>query len=126
MSASASSSQWQRRLHPWELREYEEPAGDIAGDDVGSGDEGEETDLEDLSPEASSIEFFNFVVSLKLKGEISARAACVLSYWAKRGGLAGQGAKLAMHPNRSGGSFSDHFDKVVGIAEHMGSYFLSS
>ena len=113
---AASSSSWARRLSSWEQRAYapaaEPPAG---GDVVEDDDDGDETDVESLSPEACSEEFLNMLVKLKLRGDISATSACGLAFWAKGAGLIGRGADLALNPNRTGGHFSEHFDKVIGL-----------
>lgn len=112
-------SGWAHRKHSWEQRTYAAP-GEVAGAAVD-----EDSDIEDLTSEECSTEMFDFVVSLKLKGMISARTACVLCYWAKRAGLKGDGAKLALSPGRTGGAHSEHFDKVTGIREHMDSDFYT-
>ena len=69
-------------------------------------------------------EFFSMMVELKLKGFIAARTACVLSYWAKRGGLQEPGSDLALPPTRTGGHYSSHFDKVVGVGLHDDSFYM--
>lgn len=52
---------------------------------------------------------------MKINGILSAKAACILSYWAKRGGLVSPGDALAVSPKRTGGAFSTHFDRVLGL-----------
>lgn len=112
---ASSSSGWNRRSS-WEDREYAEPA------DVQSSDD-EPPTAENLTQEESSLEFFNYVVHLKMSGILSAKQACILSYWAKGGGLSEPGSSLALPPQRVGGAFSKHFDKVVGIDLEMNSEY---
>ena len=54
-----------------------------------------------------------------MSGVLSARHVCILSHWATLGGLKGSGATLAVPPTRTGGAFSAHFDKVLGMREVM-------
>ena len=63
--------------------------------------------------------FFDLLVELKMSGLLSARHVCVLSHWAKLGGLKGIGASLALAPTRTGGAFSAHFDNVLGMGDEM-------
>ena len=58
---------------------------------------------------------------LKLSGTLSAKSACLLSHWAKQGGMTGLGATLAAFPGWEGGNYSAHFDKVTGLSEEMSS-----
>ena len=79
--------------------------------------------LERMSPKECGYEFFAMMVELKLKGFISAKTACVLSYWAKRGRLQEPGSDWALPPNRTGGHYSSHFDKVVGVDLHEDGFY---
>ena len=91
-------------------------------DDVGQAPEDDsdaESDVDELTSEECSERFFDMLVSLKLGGHISAKTACILSFWAKGAGLVGQGATLAMSPKRSGGAWSGHFDRAVGIDDAL-------
>ena len=108
--SSSRTSIFGNRPEPWELRGYPEPDA-VAGDDSDGG----EPSIEDMTPEECSSEFMNLIVHLKLSGVISAKHACVLSYWAKGAGLCAPGSALALSPTHSGGAFSKHFDKVVGV-----------
>ena len=110
MTSCSSTSFFGSRPEPWELRECPEPDA-VAGDDSDGG----EPSIEDMTPEECSSEFMNLIVHLKLSGVISAKHACVLSYWAKGAGLCAPGSALALSPTQSGGAFSKHFDKVVGV-----------
>ena len=53
---------------------------------------------------------------------LSAKAVCILSYWAKLGGLAEAGTKLSLDPQNTGGNYSKHFDKVTGIQDLSSEY----
>jgi hypothetical protein len=93
----------------WESRDYSFLLGAVAPADS------DDSDIEDLSEAESSAEFMNFLVHLKMTGVLAAKAVCILSFWAKRGGLISPGDALALSPHRTGGAFSAHFDKVIGI-----------
>jgi hypothetical protein len=105
----SSSGAWGKRLRPWEQRAYE--TVDAPDSDVADSSDEESP----LTPERSSEEFLNMLVSLKLSGKVSAKTACLLSYWAAGGGLTGAGSQLALPPTRKGGAFSEHFDRVIGV-----------
>jgi hypothetical protein len=110
---AASSRQGGIRRQPWENRDYgseDEPNPDSSDD---------EPDPEKMSVTDCSTEFYNMVVHLKISGVISAKQACILSFWAKKGGLCDPGGSLAVHPARIGGAFSKHFDKTVGLDKEM-------
>ena len=68
---------------------------------------------------------FDLLVQLKMDGKLPARTVCILSYWAREAGIQGPGASLAMAPTRTGGAFSVHFDKVVGLDGYLNSDFYS-
>jgi hypothetical protein len=103
---------WAKRHRPWEQRTYE--TGDVSESDVA--DDASSTDEESpLTQERCSEEFLNMLVTLKLSGKLSAKTACLLSYWASGGGLTGAGSQLALPPTRTGGAFSEHFDRVIGM-----------
>lgn len=71
-------------------------------------------DPESCSPETAQEEFRNFVVSLKTRGCISAKAACTLCFWAMKSGAGGCIRELAYPPvNKQSGKYSLHFDKIV-------------
>ena len=48
----------------------------------------------------------------------------MLSHWAKLAGLRGVGGDLALDPSRTGGAFSRHVDKVLGIDIHADFYMV--
>ena len=94
----------------WEDRDYSHLLDRLLDRDSDS-----EDDPSELLPHECSQLFMDMLISMKLEGVISAKQACVLSYWAKRGGLAPPGDALALSPASSGGHFSRHFDKVLGV-----------
>ena len=121
--ASSSTGLWKRRRHDWTLKaaalaEARGP-GPLPEDQESCHDDEEESDTENWGPEDFSTEFFELLVTLKLAGLLTAKKVCLLSYYARGGGLAGQGSDLAVPPGRTGGFYSTHFDKVTGIAESM-------
>ena len=72
---------------------------------------------EDLYEEASGQCLFDLLVDLKLRGVLFATDVCKLSYWAAMSGAKGHVKKLAKEPgDPSPGHYSDHFDRVVGLA----------
>ena len=121
MLMASGSSTWQRRQSSWETRQYsrlEEPQPAAAGSD-----EEEDTDEEGMSPEEASTEFFNLLVRFKMQGVLTAKHACILSFWAKAAGMTGDGASLALSPRTTGGNFSSHFDLVVGVHLDPSSFY---
>ena len=96
----------------WESRDYShlEEECDVEEEPVA---EGPPSELE------ASQCFFNLLVELKMSGVLAAWHVCILSHWATLGGLKGSGATLAVPPTRTGGAFSAHFDKVLGMREVM-------
>lgn len=100
----------------WEHRDYSFLVADptLPGDDSDA-----ETDVEDLSPDECSARLFAFLVSLKMAGTLSAKQVATIAFWARGAGCRGQAADLALSPTRTGGGYSEHFDRVVGIREEM-------
>ena len=96
------------RHQPWELRHYEES-------EAGSDSDEAEPGLDKMSYTQRSTEFLNMLVHLKVSGILSAKEACILSFWARKGGLCDPGGSLAVHPSKAGGAFSKHFDKTIGL-----------
>ena len=97
----------------WESRDYShlDPVG-------ATGDEGPPDDGLSAEEEASEC-FFDMLVQLKMTNVLSAKHVCIIAHWAKLAGLRGKGSELALAPTRTGGAFSAHFDKVLGLGEAM-------
>jgi hypothetical protein len=98
----------------WEGRDYSA----LEADDYVGNESDVESDHEPSAEECSQM-FLDLLVSLKMSGKMFAKTACLLAYWAKGGGLSGAGTSLAMSPGRTGGVYSAHFDKVIGLDEKM-------
>ena len=83
--------------------------------------DGEETsddeDDEDRDPsEGEGGDMFaEALLLLKMKGKISARDVCVLSYYAKHAGLTGPAVDFAYKPSSPSGHFQRHLDRVLKI-----------
>ena len=112
MSESSSwpgllASDWEHRVYEPERPDAEAPPGFDDPCDYRSPDE--------LTVQECSEECHHLLVSLKLRGVLSAKAACTLSFWAKGAGMVGLGTSLALSPSRTGGAFSAKFDDAVGI-----------
>ena len=105
MSWIASESNWEQRCYS-HLEESDQDDDD---------DDDSTTDIEEMSADDCAAEFHDFLVSLKMRGQITAKTACILAWWAKQGGLNNAGTRLAVKPSRTGGAFSEHFDRVVGL-----------
>ena len=55
------------------------------------------------------------LIGLKLSGMLSARQACILAFWATKGGLVNEVLnKIAVRPTAQSGYFSQVFDRVLG------------
>ena len=53
------------------------------------------------------------LVDLKWAGKLSAREVCTLCFWLAKAGNGGILKDLAVHPERSSGQYSKHFDLIV-------------
>eukprot|EP00969_Alexandrium_andersonii_P105327 4647692-Alexandrium_andersonii.AAC.1 len=104
--ASASSS----RVPPPPLT----PVGGWSWD-PGSGDEGDI--VQDVTRDEASRELGNMIVAMSLDRRITARDACVLSYWAKKAGVEGLCETLAMKPGCQSGVYQRHLDRALLIDE---------
>jgi len=104
---AASSSAWETRDYSYLLNPGE--TGDA---------EAHETD-EELTQQEAGQPLIDMLIRLKMLGVLSAKRACILSHWAKLAGIASPGDALALPPERTGGTFSAHFDRVVGLDSEM-------
>jgi len=70
-------------------------------------------DVQALAAEA----LLEFMISLKRKGSLKAKAVCILAYWIHTAGQAGVDAcaAFAMSPDSQSGQFSVHLDLVLGL-----------
>ena len=128
---AGASSDWGfgEDLSDWERREYSSSSGADGTSDEGEDEDAceEESENEDeaMSQEEASSEFLNMLIALKHQGVLSAKHACSLSFWAKKGGIVDPGGKLAVNPACRGGDFSKKFDKVLGIHKELQSTFYT-
>ena len=96
----------------WEDRDYSHLAERRHGADS---DDDADSDVDCMLPHECSKAFMDYLVELKMTGVLSAKAVCILSLWAKKGGLTPPGDELALAPGLSGGVYSTYFDKVIGV-----------
>ena len=121
--AAASSHEWERGAHAWEV-----------DSDFGDGHhEWEDSDSDDdidwntLSPEQSGDELADRLLSMLNRGALTAKAVCIISYFAFRAGALGYVKKLAHNPEAPSGHFQRHLDTVLAFSEeHKRLYELSS
>jgi hypothetical protein len=100
------ASSWEGRdyshLDQWDARAYDD-------------DPNVESDDEHTSAEESSQCLFDLLVQYKMVGVLSAKAVCTIAHWATLAGMKGKACELSLAPSRTGGAFSSHFDKVLGL-----------
>ena len=77
--------------------------------------EEEEEDLEWASPERASLELFDFLLDLKNRGALTAKAVCVIAFLSNQAGATGHVSELARRPGLQSGKYSAHVDKVTGM-----------
>jgi hypothetical protein len=98
---------WERELESWH-------------NSVDSGIQLETTggvaiDPNDVDPDTALTEAANMLIDLKLKSGLAAKHVCTLCFWLSKANVGGTIAELAVHPDRSSGQFSKHFDLIVGL-----------
>ena len=101
--------------HSWEqaLGETDWERAMLAqGDDDGSGEDGEDEFHETCSAEEAGGELAQYLVELKDQGQLTAKQACLIAFWARRAGAAGE-LDIAYPPGRQTGQYSRHFDTMV-------------
>ena len=69
--------------------------------------------LEARGEDASQI-IYGYVVHLHYDWKLTAKAVCVISYWAAQAGCQGKVATLAKRPSADSGKFQHHLDQVLG------------
>ena len=109
--AAASSHEWERGAHVWEV-----------DSDFGDGHhEWEDSDSDDdidwntLSPEQSGDELADRLLSMLNRGALTAKAVCIISYFAFRAGALGYVKKLAHNPDAPSGHFQRHLDIALAF-----------
>ena len=113
----AMARAWEQDIRAWEQDLYH------GGEDDGSGAEQESIDYGRLSPEEAGDCLSSMLIELKLTGVLSAKQACVLSFYATAAGATGFVSGLAMRPDSHSGSFARHFDRALDINPEPGDDF---
>ena len=110
---ASRSSTWGPHRSSWELRQYTaRPEADGSDDDL-------EVEIDNMTPSKCSTKFMNLLIELKLASALSAKQVCLLAFWAKGGSLCDPGATLSLRPGQSGGNYSRHFDRCVGLDKEL-------
>ena len=79
-------------------------------------DSDSDSDDEPITKEAAGRILFDYIVSLKQLGKLSAVDACQLAWWAANAGAEGLCAQLGKAPgDKATGHYSRHFDTVAGV-----------
>ena len=101
---------WEASLRSWEA-ELHDPDKGYESD---SSDADGEFDWDACTPAVAEQQLAAMIIEMKHAGTISAKDACILSWWASKAGVKGAVAQLGMRPgNSSTGNYSKHFDRVV-------------
>jgi hypothetical protein len=69
----------------------------------------------ELPADDASNELLDFLATLKLQGELSAKDVCIIAHLGAAAGLTGPAAKLAYNPKAPSGHFNRHFKKVLKL-----------
>ena len=73
-----------------------------------------EYDYDNVLESEAALELYDYIVRLKQMSVISAKQACIISFWASKAGATGLVTKLSFKPSSQSGHFSRHFDSIVG------------
>ena len=126
LSCGMASSSWNQEQPAWLQRYHakmqsaaEQPAASDSDDDAAG-------NLSHVSPEEASARLYEYLVSLKEHGKLSARDVCTICFWARAANMIGQACTLAVSPARTGGNQSKHFDRITGVSEIMSGDTLDS
>ena len=98
---------WEAALRHWEAELHDPDAGQ------GSGSEDDFAHQEPTEEDAA-MELGTMICEMKAKGNLTAKDACIMSWWACKSGVGGLVAQLAMAPGKSSGNYAKHFDRVLG------------
>eukprot|EP00969_Alexandrium_andersonii_P211285 9331341-Alexandrium_andersonii.AAC.1 len=102
---------WESSLHDFETAEYRAAFCDS--------DESSDDDME-LSPGQASQELADFLISLQMRGRLSARDVCTICFLAKSANLCGAAAEFAYKPSAPSGHFQRHLDRILKVDEALG------
>jgi hypothetical protein len=89
----------------------------VASDDSDSDEDGP------LTPAQSSQELADLLGELKLRGKLSARDVCLISWYAKLAGLTGAAADFAFRPSAPTGHYNRHFKAVLKLGMEVESSY---
>jgi len=99
----------------------------LAGPDDHAGSEDEPDDTEwwkAMTAEEAGEEFVKLVTDMKLKGaSMTAKHACLLSFWAARAGANGPVGALGFHPGAASGNYSRHYDSATQTKPNNPRYY---
>ena len=76
-------------------------------------------DEEGINDQEAAHAFVDFLMSLKMRGKLSAKDVCVLCWYGSRCGLAKPGADLAFRPNAPSGHYQRHLDSVTEMSSKL-------
>lgn len=108
---------WQRPRAAWDYDDDVAAEGDPHPDDIGD---------DEVTPEIAGQEFADMLFDLKVKGRLSARDVCVLSFYASLAGLVGPACDFGFRPSAPTGHFQRHLDTIVGTNTKVeGAYMLT-
>ena len=101
------------------------PAWDIP---TGGGDSGaEDSDIENVDDigvgDAQQL-FCDLLLDLKVRGKLSAKDVCVLSWYASKGGLGGGCQELAYRPDAPSGHFQRRLDAVTWMSSKVDDAYI--
>lgn len=106
------------------LRAIAELRGDPAAatDDRGASDsDSSAPDVQDdndacLTGDAAGAVLLDMLIDMTVQGTpMSAKAACIVAWWASRAGAQGAAGRLALSPTSQTGQFSMKFNRVAGL-----------
>ena len=89
-----------------------------SGDPQQFGPDDDDTDYKNISPELAGQFLIDMLVTLKIKGILTAKLACHLAFWASKAGATGEASRLGASPGKASGAYSRHFDNWAGVSVH--------
>lgn len=108
-------------LHSWELPdpEPEDLAGGQAQPLGAAGNPGQDQD----SREEAGRELAELLLTLHVQGQLTAKRACIISWWAHKAGAQGPVKELKHNPKANSGHFQRHLDRVAGLRGKGGAFY---
>ena len=99
-----ASSSGAHRVHSWEKASRSWGQSALVGSDSEDDDD----------PASAGEALVDFLCELKFSGKLSAQSVCLLAHWAAKAGACGLVSKLGKPAGAPTGTYSAHFDKVIG------------